>query len=235
MIRTRSSLKSSKHFNNLIKKNLKEEKAEKYHRYYIKHLKKTDLSKSWPLNRNLKRYDKFFSYSLQKLRLGNNIFDFLERSYLKKKRKVNVLDLGYGEGFFLSDLKRKLSDKKIPSNLEGLSLVDNSSINTKRNINKITNKPATEQVLSKKYDLIVSLNSAINFELTFLKKNLILKYAYALKKGGILLVNGINTAPRSKELIVKHLKKQGFNAFFCDKNTFVYNKNKKSILVIVKA
>lgn len=233
-IAQRSPIKASNHFTRLIKSVLEKKHEAASHKSYMKILSEKDKFQEWPIKRNLQEYNDCFSVALQKLRLGKDIPDYLKRRYLKTKEPVTVLDLGGGTGYFLADLKKLFNSQQIPSKLESLSLHDNLSPESKRLIDKKHIISAVDQKLTKKYDLIVDVFSAINFEFDSVKKNLILKYAYSLKKGGTLLLAGIYKSPESKNNISAHLRKQGFEASFIDQIDNPFVNDKKTVLVITR-
>lgn len=231
-IRTRSPIKASNHFSRLIKENLDKKKETIIHKQYIKTIIERDKEKDWPIERNLQEYNKCFEVALKKTGLGTDLVDILKKRYQKTKEPVFVLDLGAGQGNFLAELKKILLTNKIPSKLESLSLIDNISPENKTLVDKKYLVSAIDQKLTKKYDLIVDVYSAINYEFNSVKKNLILKYAYSLKKGGTLLIAGVYKSPESKKNILAHLKKQGFNAAFIDQVQDVFTNDKRTALVI---
>ena len=231
-IRQRSPIKASNHFSRLIKETLEKKKETKTHKQYIKAIIERDKTKEWPMERSLEEYNACFKPALNKTGLGSDLFDFLKKRYQHTKEPVSVLDLGAGEGNFLADLKKILLGNKIPNKLESLSLVDNISAKNQILIDQKHLISAVDQKLTKKYDLIIDVYSAINYELDSVKKNLILKYAYSLKKGGTLLIAGIYKSPESKRNILAHLRKQGFNAMFVDQTTNIFVNDKKTALVI---
>lgn len=233
-IAQRSPIKASNHFTRLIKSVLDKKHETASHKQYIKSIIERDKVKDWPITRGLQEYNNCFDVALKKTGLGTDIFDYLQRRYLKTKEPVTVLDLGGGTGYFLADLKKLFNSQQIPSKLESLSLHDNLSPESKRLIDKKHIISAVDQKLTKKYDLIVDVFSAINFEFDSVKKNLILKYAYSLKKGGTLLIAGIYKSPESKINILAHLRKQGFNAAFIDQVQDPFANDKKTVLVIIR-
>lgn len=232
--RPRSPIKASNHFTRLIKSVLDKKHETASHKQYIKSIIERDKVKDWPITRGLQEYNNCFDVALKKTGLGTDIFDYLQRRYQKTKQQVSVLDLGAGEGNFLAELKRILVTNKIASKLESLSLHDNLSPESKRLIDKKHIVSAVDQKLTKKYDLIVDVYSAINYEFDSIKRNLILKYAYSLKKGGTLLIAGIYKSPESKINILAHLRKQGFEASFIDQIKDPFANDKKTVLVIIR-
>jgi SAM-dependent methyltransferase len=228
-----SSLKTSNHFNQEIQRKLKLKKLTSIHESIVRNSLDIDKYAEWPINRGYKEYSAFFNYGINKHGLGKSIFDFLRKRFEKTKETVSVLDLGCGEGNFLSEIKQQLSSEKIPSKTESLSLVDNISEQNKSFIDKKNIMQATEHKLTKKYDLIVDLNGAINMELETIRKELLLKYSYSLKKGGVLVLNVIfNKSSSRLPSIINHLRKQGFNAAFYEKDSSPSSNYKYNTLII---
>lgn len=230
----RPPTKVSAHFNKEIARKLEITKGASLHKLYIKSLTENDLEKAWPVfDRKYFDYAKNFDYGIKKHGLGESLFDFLKKRYSLKKESIAVLDLGYGEGHFLAELKKMLKEDRIPSKVEGLSLADNATSENKKLIDKRTNIPATEHVLTKKYDLIVDVWGVFSYSFNSIKKELLLKYAHSLKIGGMLVTNleYMKGSPKL-EFIINHLKKQGFSACFYEKNSESSNSHKYNTLII---
>lgn len=235
MIKTRriSSIKTSTHFNKKIKDKLETKRLVSIHENIVNNSLDIDKSKEWPIYRGYKEYSDHFNHGINKHGLGTSILDFLKKRFRQTKETVSVLDLGCGEGNFLSEIKQMLKSEKIPSKTESLSLVDNISEKNSSHIDKRNIIPVIEHKSTKKYDLIVDLNGAINMELETIRRELVLKYAYSLKPEGILVMNVIYSVGSEKlNPIIAHLKKQGFNAGFYKKNDSPASFHKYNTLII---
>ncbi len=234
--KSRPPTKVSIHFNKEIVKKLEKKKDLENHKKLIRLRKEIDEMNDWPTDRKYLNYILDLEYGFKKSGLGDHFLDFLKKRFKKTKESVAVLELGYGQGHFLAELKKQLNYEKIPSKVEGISLFDNATEENKKLIDKRTNLPATEHIINKKYDLIVDLNGAIYFsfsELVDYRKEMILKSAYSLKIGGALLLNVdyLKGNPQLK-FITAHLKKQGFKTGFYERDDYSLNQHKYNTLVI---
>ncbi len=232
----RPPIKVSAHFNKLIVKKLEKKKDLTTHKKLLKIHKETDAIKDWPINRTYLEYTQNLEHGVKKHKLGSNFVDFLKKRHLKTKESISVLELGCGEGHFLAGLKKRLNENLIPSKVEGISLVDNTTIENKKHIDRIKSIPVTEHIATKKYDLIVDFYGAIYFSFSNIvnfKKEIILKYAYALKKGGVLIFNVEYMKGNSKlPSVIAHLKKQGFKANFYERDNHSSNQSQYNTMII---
>jgi|GEM_PF-6074176 len=141
----------------------------------------------------------------------------------KKKRPIKILEDGAGEkATFLAVVKRALLKRGIKSETTAITLTESDAL--KRRKRKLIDHVfvgSSEEFLPKgKYDAIVSVGGSIHHSHPAILRENLLKYCYALEKGGIALINfripkEFNNA-EAKERIKANLKKRGFKAEFHD-------------------
>lgn len=173
---------------------------------------------TWINNRKFKKYRTVFEPGLKLMGIGQNIIDAFARIPRKNNRKLIVLEDGAGEGNALVNLKKLLTRTGIPSKTIGLSLGANPELIKKKQaglIDELVIKPGELFVPKKPVDVIISNFGSIEYAWRGLRKDHILKLAYSLRKGGIMLI-GINLGVYGKSIkgIETAFVKRGFNAKF---------------------
>jgi hypothetical protein len=136
-------------------------------------------------DRDLKQFRLNFTY-LEKFFGTRNLHEILMSSR-KNGGKISVLELGAGEGVALSQIKRLDEDMIETTALE----VDERKaeiLKSKPNIDKVENLSAEAFLPEQQYNFIYDMYGAVSYTEREYRKELILKYCHALKKGGIMLV-----------------------------------------------
>lgn len=130
-------------------------------------------SKDWNDRRNIRQYEKNFNFR-------RNTFVKLIREIIKRNGHASVMDVGCGEGVFLSQLKRRFK-KNITT--AGVSLKRPSN---DKNIDVLRIQQAERPSFSKSFDLIfsVQMTSYSNHRASVLKN-----IFRALKPGGIAFIS----------------------------------------------
>jgi hypothetical protein len=166
--------------------------------------------------------------------LGMSISEALAKIPRKKGKPLLIIEDGPLTGSFLAELKTELKKLRIPCKTIALSLKPLAELKAKKRerlIDEIIEGPAEFFVSKNLADLIISRYGSIEYTLTELKKEHLLKFAFSLKKNGIMLVGfDLSTAfsfnPKTKKpldmfFILKKMKgierafeKRGFQAKF---------------------
>jgi hypothetical protein len=199
----------------------------------IKEHKETEI-KHWE-NRDYKAYNILFMPIFKK-----EIHEVLKDIYDKNRRPLHVVvDGGGREGIFPSALKTKLNQLNVPSNITVISLKAAKELKdakTRGEFDVLREGEAEFFVPEQKIDVVISLFDSIHYTMDELRKSHILKYAYSLNKGGIMMVgfgfqDHRSVLPRKRlpaepvpeeELIAERkgikraFKKKGFEAEFYD-------------------
>ena len=109
---------------------------------------------------------------------------------------------------------------------EGNAVNDLISLEKKREIDEVVLGPAENFIPEKPFDAIISLFGSIHYTLSSLRKEHLLKFAYSLKKGGLMLIGfepleePFSTAMRKG--IERSFAKRGFEAeFFLTKDSIL--------------
>ncbi len=177
---------------------------------------------SWLNNRSFDDYNAVFNHGLNEMGLGNNIADALRKIQKKNNRRLLVLEDGPGRGNFLVSLKELLTRIRVPSKTTGLSLGINFELIKRKNkglIDELEIKPGEFFVPKKQADVIISNFGSVEYVVNSIKKDHILKLAFSLRKGGIMLagfnfVNTNNLGSIAMKEIETAFIKRGFNAKF---------------------
>ncbi len=184
--------------------------------YNLKKLRKKS-PRVWALNRSVVDYSRLFGQYFK-----NGLINELLK-LAKNKSKLNILDDGCGHGFFLKNIKGLLGEKGIDVTTTGITITPTQKLKNLINdklIDEVYFKPAELFVPTKKYDAIFSVYGSIHYSLKELQKDIVIKYAQALRKGGIMCVGlDIDKYQSSKGRdirgdIIKSFFKRGFDAEF---------------------
>jgi|GEM_PF-3802288 len=193
---------------------------------------------------------------------GKSLLSWLKELYIKQKGKnkdyvMGILEDGSGKGKFMFELAMKLAMLGIKFRSTAMSLDKNPDLDKMKQghlIDEVLYGPAEYQVLKpKSQDVIVSLAGSLFHTGQILKKDLLLKFAYALKENGQMFVGfGINpishdlgmrgglSPTQNKELnkdtldkqmqnIKTALLKRGFKTEFYDANVYISELIKKGV------
>lgn len=160
--------------------------------------------KRWTKIRTYSDYAALFSDIL-----GSSLLRFLE-AQAKGKKELSILDDGAGKGYFLKEVKEMLATRKIKCNTTAVVLTKDPDF--ARGIDHVYVGPSELFLSNKKYDVIFSYYGSIHYADRTNIKNLLLKYANLLNRGGVALIGadliGIRTPLYDQMRIA--FKKQGF-------------------------
>ncbi|MEW6295312.1 MAG: hypothetical protein AB1467_03370 [Candidatus Diapherotrites archaeon] len=170
----------------------------------VKYLQRKNIT--WVKDRSYFDYNSFFYQAL-----GTTIVEALAKMQRKKGKPLIILEDGSGTGRALEELKLRLLEKKVPNKTIALSLFPDDALMARKaggKIDEVIIGPAEHYVPKKPVDAIISTRGSIAYTAPFIRKDHLLKFAYSLKKGGIMMVN----FEVPKEL--KPTKKESFSIQF---------------------
>ena len=147
------------------------------------------LSKIWQHSRPFDEYNAFFSIILKK-----DLVKALSKIPRRKGRPLEVFEEGAGKGLFLAELKQRLAEKGVPSHMTALSIHYGKELEELLKAGKIdraVSVPSEKFLLEKPVDAIFSLFGPLNYSVSELRKDHLLKLAHSLRKNGLMLV-GLN-------------------------------------------
>jgi len=136
-------------------------------------------------------YNKFFGIGLYEMGLGNDIAQVLANIPRERGKPLEILEDGPGTGRFLGELKTVLTREKVNCAITAVDAhfaKELTEHKTSGVINRLVTKPAELFTPRKKYGAIFSLMGSVHYTTNALRKSQLLKLAYSLKKGGIMLV-----------------------------------------------
>ncbi len=155
--------------------------------------KKLNILK-WTTNRGLRSYNLSFKSFFKE----SNLVDFITNNF--KNKKIKILDEGMGQGRFLTEIKEALSTKNYEVKTTGITIDPKEAQNLK--IDKIHLNPAERYLYQgktktivplEKQHLIFSLYGSFQYSIPEIQKNVLLKTAYSLEKGGCAFIGFIPT------------------------------------------
>ncbi|MDO8627674.1 MAG: class I SAM-dependent methyltransferase [Candidatus Diapherotrites archaeon] len=167
-------------------------KPEVFEKLEHRHLQLLNEAKGWNTGRDFHAcYNPFFSIGLRKIGLGKNLIDILSRIPRQKKQPLKILEDGPGEGIFLTELKEQLGIKGIISQTTALAMhhmIELQQLKILGELDKIIKKSTEEFIPEEQYHAIFSVYGGISYTLQELRKDIILKFAHSLVKGGVLMI-----------------------------------------------
>jgi hypothetical protein len=122
--------------------------------------------------------------------LNESLYDFLVRLG-RRKKKLSVLDEGAGFGLFLLDLKEMLAKEGIATDTTAVVLKKHTLLDTYQKDGKVDHVYVGRSEFflpDRKYDVIFSYYGGIHYALSEIKKQILIKYASALNRGGVALI-----------------------------------------------
>jgi len=183
----------------------------------------------WNFRRSLRKYSIFFGVSLCDF-LGRNvsIVDAIV-SLRPKGQTVRLLEDGAGAAVALSELKKEIEARGVKCEATALGIHHKELLAdavAKGRINQFVVKPGELFVPKKPVDAIISVLGSIDYALREHRKDTLLKFAYSLRRNGLLLAgftgypfNPRESSERSEEKMqvqFRHLEKsfvkRGFRA-----------------------
>ncbi len=127
--------------------------------------------------------------------LKRDILELLcDMAALHKNRPLRILDDGAGYGPFLHEIKLKLVERGITAQTTALSLFVDDELKS-RNIDIAYEGPSERLVPAEKQDIIISVKGTLWYLPPSINKEVILKHAYSLVKGGYLLLMTSGVSP----------------------------------------
>ena len=170
-----------------------QEKATKYKRKLQR--RKGKLTKiyeegDWTDSRTYGDYNEFFSVGLEQLGFGNGMVDAFRR-IAPKNRPLRILEDGAGAGIDLEGIKEELSKAGIKSITTAISLHDYPLLMERQRLGKIDRVAFGNAELfmpEKSQDCIISMMGTLNYTISELRKDTLLKFAHSLTRGGLMMV-----------------------------------------------
>ena len=184
---------------------------------YLERIKEKELRDTWGSTRGYNHfYNPFFGSGLAKFfnkGLQLSIEDALLMIQRAKGQPLRIVEDGPGKGIFLSQLKAILAKKGVKTITTGLAFRNNPELKDALKAGRIDcveNGPAELFVPKKPVDAIFSLCGSLYYVEQEVGVRHLLKFAYCLKKGGLLMVGGINLSEKKISLVKKTLERTGF-------------------------
>ena len=158
---------------------------------------------------------------------GLDLVEALKRIPGRKGRKMVVVDDGAGQGNALAGIKERLEKLGIGCEAVALAFETSPELEEKvkaGKIDRVVAGPAERFVPKKQVDAVVSYYGSVHYTLEDLKREHLLKFAYSLRKGGLLLVGfdsnrggrvsaeAVFEERRMQRAIVRAFEKRGFRA-----------------------
>lgn len=109
-----------------------------------------------------------------------------------KKHPFTIIDDGAGKGLALAELKEEMKKYGVETKTIALTLAPNEHLESARKsgkINQVISGPAEFFLPKKSVDAIISLAGSIQHTIPVLTKDHFLKFAYSLKRGGVLMMS----------------------------------------------
>lgn len=183
----------------------------------LKFLRASEASGNWNNTRGYALYNELFREGL-----GRELIDELVAKSKNKRRSLKILDDGAGLGYFLEEIKRKLREKGIACKTTAVSLSEIGGLSSRKRLGQINevHKGFSEWFLPKeKQDVIFSVFGGFDYSLRALQRNILLKYAHSLNKGGIICIGfamhfSITDVDTFKSRVKETFRKRGFEAEF---------------------
>ncbi|MFA5745856.1 MAG: hypothetical protein WCX73_00830 [Candidatus Pacearchaeota archaeon] len=157
---------------------------------FDKYISQESINNTWFHQRQLSDYLDILPVD-SKIITKNSFFNFLKTRSKETREELSILDDGIGDGFFLSELKNELNKLNIRNKTTGITLSKSDTENFKKNIaniNEVLYTRTEDYVPKKRFDLITSAYGGFNYSFEIIKKEVLLKLAYSLKKGGVLII-----------------------------------------------
>ncbi len=198
-----------------------------------------------------KHYNPYFGPALAKF-LGKSPSTSLAdciASIHKGKGPIRILDDGAGKGLALASLKKKLSQKGIQTETTALTFESDPGLEARQRkgrIDRIVQGRAEFFAPEKPVDAIISLYGSIWYAPKSSMKDHFLKFAFSLKKGGVILVGFdpiFNFKPTARlrgnpekivQGIVKALEKRGFKAKVFKRPESLFKENLPHQILIIQ-
>ncbi len=197
----------------------------------------------WINARTLRQYDAYFGAPLKTFfGKGPKSLAGQLRRIGPKHRRLQVLEDGPGLGVGLASLRKELNALGVRCEVTGLAAHHVPALRSKQSkglIDHVIASKAEEYLPDRRFDAIVSLFGSLSYTINPLRKDLLLKFANALQRNGVLVFGfyfgaqgtskvagfsyGLSANPKEKrkmpyevemEGIRESLQKRGFKAGF---------------------
>lgn len=162
----------------------------------------------WETRRDYEHYDllfrgcirQFFGETANRISEGGNreLAEHLAYRIPRNKRMpLEILDEGAGEGVFSSELKEKLRELGVDARITATTLEQPSEGASRLALEKLKREKKIDKLVlgygelfepKQKYHAIFSMLGSINYTINPFRKDTLLKFAYSLKRGGLLIV-----------------------------------------------
>jgi len=174
----------------LLKKRLQEKSERIFTKKILQLGYDNDSNKRYITTRGQsKNRSSYFKYDMRTFLKQNEIrVNDIINNKLKSHSCVSILDVGAGEGNFLSDLKQKYKEKLYTHALILGSFSELEQKQKSGSIDKITKRSVENFIPETKYDLIFSYFGGIDY--TAHPDIAIAKLAYSLSPKGMLFISG---------------------------------------------
>ena len=196
-------------------------------------------------DRDYDDYAKVFGPALTKFFGSRKILKFKKVLELIMRGDKNpvIIEDGAGRGAFLHAIKPKLKRLGISPKTIALALPAEGSLTTdilklreeSGSIDKVVLGPAELFVPKEKANVIISLVGSMNHTIDEYRKDNLLKFAYSLKRGGLMMVAFAKDThgPGFLEGVKRSFYKRGFDAEFYDFNLGPKD-SPKTVLIAVR-
>lgn len=176
---------------------------------------KADNCSSYRVNRTYAQYNTFFSQGLSAFfKRPTTVMSALEyaaKNRPNKNRPFTILEDGAGMGIALAEITQTLRAKGIPTHSIALTLSDSHTLREAQKqgkISEIKEQEAEDFVPRRAVNAIISYAGSITHVLNEVKKDHLLKMAYCLDRGGIMIASFHRSSiPAKGKLLAQDPKK----------------------------
>lgn len=171
---------------------------------------------------------------------------FLSNMAKRKKRPLRVTDDGAGYGYFLSSIKQKLSRAGVQTVTTAIVrradskeiVFRNEGLDENEKIDEIYRGNAETYLPKEKQDAVFSLFGSPEYSMKEFKKQILLKYAYSLNRGGVAAIGigsprtDVTPSIQDVQRAASYLTKIGFEAKWHRVPDFQERKLPEFVLII---
>ena len=212
-------MKEAKRHVERAKKRLREDPEARYDRRFkldrIKDRAHTSpFMHHWKAERGFLHYNTLFSSGLQSMRLGRGLIEALVRIPRGKGRPLEVLEDGPGIGIFLSELKFFMNAEGVKTVTTGVGVhhvKELKEAEKEGKIDKVVRMFGEFYLPRKPVHAIFSVNGSILYTTGALRKDTLLKFASALRKGGVMMVGFEFVEKRTPKSYLSQVMDTGFS------------------------
>ncbi|MCX6803040.1 MAG: hypothetical protein NTY48_00545 [Candidatus Diapherotrites archaeon] len=174
-------------------KKLHEKHAEKK-RILARSLKWAQENDKFEMDRTFFDYNQIFTTGLSAF-FGSEhatLLSVVSEMSKRKKKPLNIIEDGAGNGAFLREFQKKLASTGSAPRITALTLAETPGLSELKRtgvIKELYTGDAELFVPKQPADLIVSLAGSINYHISQVGKDHLLKYAHSLGKNGLMLIS----------------------------------------------